>query len=231
MRASGADRCNRVAFQLVVSLTRRAMAPAAPGSVAARAVEALQHYKAGLIAARARARATAAETVAAHPDAADRLQALLDGYQFRAVETIARRLQQRTVRPAVAALTQTLNTAGADHTTVTGANALSAAMREQETSAVDALHGQPTPGVAKGELKSLYSLQNALAIHSAEQLLAQEMRGAAADSGPLNPQMLAIKSLAAMGEISPAYLGRFVAYVDSLFWLEQASAGYSSPQP
>jgi hypothetical protein len=34
--------------------------------------------------------------------------------------------------------------------------------------------------------------------------------------------MLAIRSLSTMQDISPAYLNRFISYVDTLFWLEQA---------
>jgi len=36
--------------------------------------------------------------------------------------------------------------------------------------------------------------------------------------------MLAIRSLAAMCDISPRYLPRFVAYFNTLFWLERAEA-------
>ena len=41
-------------------------------------------------------------------------------------------------------------------------------------------------------------------------------------AGPLNPQRLATRSLAAMHDLSPHYLSRFVSYIDTLFWLEQA---------
>jgi hypothetical protein len=39
--------------------------------------------------------------------------------------------------------------------------------------------------------------------------------------GPLNPQMLAIKALTIMRDISPQYLNRYVSYLDTLFWVEQ----------
>jgi len=42
------------------------------------------------------------------------------------------------------------------------------------------------------------------------------------DSGPLNSQRLAVRSLAAMRDLSPHYLSRFVTYMETLFWLEQA---------
>jgi hypothetical protein len=39
--------------------------------------------------------------------------------------------------------------------------------------------------------------------------------------GPLNPQMLAIKALTIMRDISPEYINRYVSYLDTLFWVEQ----------
>ncbi|CAA0110387.1 Uncharacterised protein [Zhongshania aliphaticivorans] len=49
--------------------------------------------------------------------------------------------------------------------------------------------------------------------------------------GPLNPQMLAIKALTAMRDISPQYLSRYVNYLDALFWLEQAVARPAPAKP
>ncbi len=46
--------------------------------------------------------------------------------------------------------------------------------------------------------------------------------------GPLNPQMLAIKSLTIMRDISPQYLNRYVAYLDTLFWVEQLDTAASN---
>jgi hypothetical protein len=41
--------------------------------------------------------------------------------------------------------------------------------------------------------------------------------------GPLNPQMLAIKALTSMRDVSPQYLSRYINYLDALFWLERAA--------
>ncbi|HZY18806.1 MAG TPA: DUF2894 domain-containing protein [Ramlibacter sp.] len=45
-----------------------------------------------------------------------------------------------------------------------------------------------------------------------------------AQAGPLNSHVLVLQSLALMQELSPDYLRRFVAQVESLHWLEQAGA-------
>ncbi|GAB3310169.1 DUF2894 domain-containing protein [Haliea atlantica] len=51
--------------------------------------------------------------------------------------------------------------------------------------------------------------------------IARAIDSAPEDPGPLNPRMLAIRSLTAMGERSPEYQRRFVAWLDTLVWLEE----------
>ena len=43
------------------------------------------------------------------------------------------------------------------------------------------------------------------------------------NAGPINSQMLVLRSLSLMRQHSPDYLNRFLAYVDTLLCLEQAS--------
>jgi hypothetical protein len=40
--------------------------------------------------------------------------------------------------------------------------------------------------------------------------------------GPLNPQMLTIRALTTLRDLSPQYLSRFMAYAETLLWLDQA---------
>jgi hypothetical protein len=44
------------------------------------------------------------------------------------------------------------------------------------------------------------------------------------NAGPLNSHRLALRALAQMQALSPAYLARFVAYLDALSWVDQAAA-------
>ncbi|MBW2942148.1 DUF2894 domain-containing protein [Zhongshania aquimaris] len=46
--------------------------------------------------------------------------------------------------------------------------------------------------------------------------------------GPLNPQMLALKALTAMRDLSPQYLHRYVNYLDALFWIDHVT---ERPEP
>lgn len=49
------------------------------------------------------------------------------------------------------------------------------------------------------------------------------------NAGPLNPQRLMIETLAQMGELSPHYLRRFLAHVETLLWLEQTQTALRKP--
>jgi len=57
---------------------------------------------------------------------------------------------------------------------------------------------------------------------SSDKLVTRAIREGPKNAGPLNQQMLAIRSLTTMRKLSPQYLNRFISYIDTLFWLEQA---------
>ena len=79
-----------------------------------------------------------------------------------------------------------------------------------------------------GELKSSRLFRQAQLQKFADDLVEQAIADAPQDPGPLNPQMLAIRALSFMRDLSPHYLNRFVSYIDSLFWLEQAEQNLGS---
>src|SRR5690606_32379303 len=57
-----------------------------------------------------------------------------------------------------------------------------------------------------------------------ERQLQQSLRQVPENAGPLNSGNLMHKAIALMQETSPQYTRHFMAYVDALAWLEQASA-------
>jgi hypothetical protein len=81
------------------------------------------------------------------------------------------------------------------------------------------------------ELKSTRLLRHSLSRIGSQKRIDLALEEAPEDSGPLNPQMLAIRSLTTMRDISPAYLNRFISYVDTLFWLEQADGKNGADRP
>lgn len=71
------------------------------------------------------------------------------------------------------------------------------------------------------ELRALGLLRQHQWQRDIAQRIARAIDSAPEDPGPLNPRMLAIRALTAMGERSPAYQRRFVAWLDTLVWLEE----------
>jgi hypothetical protein len=70
------------------------------------------------------------------------------------------------------------------------------------------------------ELKSTRRFRDSRAKARADQVVRRAIEECPEDAGPLNPQRLTIDSLAAMRELSPHYLIRFVEHIDTLLWLE-----------
>lgn len=57
-----------------------------------------------------------------------------------------------------------------------------------------------------------------------DKIIARALTEGPENPGPLNPQMLAIKSLTQMRNLSPMYLRRFAAYIETMLWLEKNAA-------
>ncbi|GAA5315357.1 MAG: DUF2894 domain-containing protein [Candidatus Pelagadaptatus aseana] len=72
------------------------------------------------------------------------------------------------------------------------------------------------------ELKALTPLRESWAKLNAEKLVMRSINEGPENAGPLNPHYLAIRSLSNMRDLSPHYLNRFVAYMETLLWLEKA---------
>ena len=81
-------------------------------------------------------------------------------------------------------------------------------------------------GVVTGEqrpLKASREMQISQQRHSIVKRVELAIQQGPESPGPLNPQMLAIKALTSMRDLSPQYLSRYINYLDALFWLERAA--------
>ncbi|ARN75765.1 DUF2894 domain-containing protein [Oceanicoccus sagamiensis] len=104
---------------------------------------------------------------------------------------------------------------------------LSDFLRQQEKevlSSFDSKRSSKPDSSNPGELNSVRLFRESLVKLNSDKLVTQVISEGPENPGPLNPQALVIKSLATMRELSPDYLNRFVSYIDTLLWLEQASA-------
>lgn len=75
------------------------------------------------------------------------------------------------------------------------------------------------------ELKSLDYFRDSWSQLSIDQQFALAMAQVPDNAGPLNSHLLILRALQRMHEISPDYLRRFIAYADTLVWLDQATGG------
>ena len=77
---------------------------------------------------------------------------------------------------------------------------------------------------ARPELKSLRYFRATWSKLSVDKQLALAIEQGPEKAGPLNSHQLVLRSLTAMRDISPAYLSRFMSYVDALLWLDLADS-------
>ena len=105
------------------------------------------------------------------------------------------------------------------------ANSSLAALNEYIRSATAARTAATRPGDTSGENELASARRFRLAWERGRVIdrMAQAASRKPAKAGPLNSHALVLDSLALMQELSPDYLRRFLAQVESLQWLEQAA--------
>jgi len=72
------------------------------------------------------------------------------------------------------------------------------------------------------DLSIMHQFRQSKVKHHSEQQLTRTINEGPEDAGPLNSQALIIRSLKTMEKLSPSYINRFISYMDTLLWLEQA---------
>jgi hypothetical protein len=72
------------------------------------------------------------------------------------------------------------------------------------------------------ELRAIRDFRSTWSTLSVNRQVAQAIKQGPENAGPLNSHFLVLRSLELMREISPDYLNRFMSYVDTLLWLDQA---------
>jgi len=70
-------------------------------------------------------------------------------------------------------------------------------------------------------MQSMKQLRESMKHLKIDKIIARAINEGPENPGPLNPQMLAIKSLINMRDLSPSYLRRFASYIETLLWLEK----------
>jgi len=183
-----------------------------------------------------------------------------DPVRFHYLETLCRRSQDQSptvaapltakLQQALAAYQQQVQQLKEQHTSVaasatntvssSGLGELLTALSVQseavaitpETSATQGTARITTRGgAAPAELKSVRYFRDSWAKLGVEQRVAQSFAKAPENAGPLNSHLLVLQALGRMCDDAPAYLQYFIAYADSLLWLQQAVNSLPSKKP
>jgi len=78
------------------------------------------------------------------------------------------------------------------------------------------------------ELQSMKKFRESMKYVNVDKIIAQAINDCPENPGPHNPQMLAVRSLTIMRELSPQYLRRFTSYIETMLFLEKSEAKLSS---
>ena len=226
---SGADRFDPVGFAFIESMARRAesLRGMVRGVVERRALEALAEYQSRFDRARADASSTLASLLDKFPEHGEQGREFFEKSQFKELERLYARLERSARRPSLRELRAAVGRFVVEEVATGQQMSFDALLAQHEADVVEECGEAlgPRPKVDDShELKSFKLFKDTWARLHSERVVTQAIKNRPENPGPLNPQMLAIKSLSTMRELSPDYLNRFVSYVDTLLWLEKSEA-------
>lgn len=235
---TGADRFDPIRFRFIESMAQRAsqQRPSVRAIVQKKIDAEIDQYINDFETVKATALETIARIEAEFPSSADTAIRLLNSCNFREILKLESHLRRPKSDPqkgakSFAALTAELD--GDDNLIPesgrnTSGHSLDDLLLQQESEVYNLFSNEkcaldPTIKPTKGkELKSAKLYRTSLAKRNAHKLVTKIIDNAPENPGPLNPQTLVTRSLSTMRELSPEYLNRFVAYANTLLWLEQA---------
>ena len=93
----------------------------------------------------------------------------------------------------------------------------------QERTQAQASHADPEEGGNASDLKSVRGFSEVWIKIAADQQVVQAVHRGPDNAGPLNSHRLMLRSLTLMRSLSPDYLGRFLAQMETLLWLDQVN--------
>jgi len=100
----------------------------------------------------------------------------------------------------------------------------------QDMGPKNAPQGSGRPTGWPSENPRIQAFKKQLSHISVEKQVTQAMAQAPQNAGPINSHMLVLRSLGLMRDISPDYLNRFMAHVDTLLCLEEAGKVKLTPK-
>ncbi|MBL8423978.1 MAG: DUF2894 domain-containing protein [Candidatus Accumulibacter phosphatis] len=210
LRMTGADRLDPVRFHFIEAMATRSRGQRVEVKriLDGKLREALAAYRRRFERTQDDARETIARIREHDRDAADDLQRLLVAGDFSGVSQYSARLAKSDPQVSLADLA-----------------------RHLAQDSPEDLDGGPAGNVgSRAELKAMRYFRNTWSRLSVDRQVTQAIEQGPENAGPLNSHRLVLRSLALMRNISPDYLNRFVSYLDTLLWLDQADRRHR-PRP
>ncbi len=190
------------------------------GRIEEKAARALAQYREDFFHARLLAEKAVADLSARHPGEIERLDSILRSHDPNTVIRQCARLNRPVKSNPLATLMEQLSDAEAStgHQSDLAFDLLDTHLPNLNT-------GESTAPI---ELKSVQLLRQSWHKRSLDNLVTRALQAKPENPGPLNPDMLVIRALSTMRDLSSDYLSRFVSYIDTLYWLEQETGGAES---
>lgn len=242
LRATDGEGCNPVRVRLVEVLARRATQHHGPvaATLTRRAVQIARDTLAEIARTRSACAELADSLEQRHPALAATIAGLLARADLRGLERLERTAQKRALASSLPELSRRLTRCiDTEDRAESAATPLATLLLQQELALLatsghgpappaSGADGSATPAGTRNELRASRSLRALRARRHEDELLQQLVTSVPADAGPLNPQLLVIRCLAAMGDISPVYFKRLACYIDTLLTLDQFDGGARS---
>lgn len=225
----GSDRFDPARFYYIISLARRCVGKreSVARRIEQKAILALEDYNLRYEKERRNAVEIVEGISSNYPDAANLIRGLFEKADFKGVRRLSKRLHRRSNQHALAGLTQQVSHSARLDDIDEKQLYLDERLRHQENEVVQSFGHIPADqrsnfGSHQEASRCFHLFKETWANQYADALVAHAINNRPEDPGPLNKQMLATRCLAAMRNLSPVYLKRFVAYIETLLWLQQA---------
>jgi len=214
-----------VCFRYIESMSQRALQQKASVALILeqKLQQAISGYQADLSVAREQALKIVNQSDMQFPDMSEHIKNLFQRCDFTGVKTLAKKLERTRSRDLLNQLMKQLLLESADQGSTLNESSFYDLLQIQEKELVNGLHGNKQ-GLKpiKKDLKSVRLFIESQEQLNSDKLVRQAIKEGPENPGPINPHMLAIRSLSTMQNLSPHYLKRFVSYIDTIFWLEEA---------
>lgn len=229
MVEKGGNCFDPVRFSYIESLTRRAarMPKAVRQQLEQKAASALADYEICFEREQKEAKYLIGYMASTYPEAIEPLQRLYSANDFKGIKRLSRKLQRVNLRSPLSLLIEQIS--GENRHAFQKPDSFEELLHRREEEMLHEIDNSPgknadSPlGNEVPALKSYQLFRETWAKHYSDKLVSDAVRTLPENPGPLNSQMLITRSLIIMRNLSPNYLKRFVSYVDTLLWLEDAT--------